>query len=1206
MKMIMSVERMGSRIAALALVFTMPVVLAGCNGGSTGSTGNTGGASDPLSLDGNLSGKVLDTQSTRGETGTNAAGQSVPPAFDTEDSFVRFRDIMGNPLMNGDQPFPPVDLLADGSFDANGLPVGVDFTLCVDIGKDGDCEVESCVHIAADGEQELSGMLEDVRVDPLTTMVLAKLRELFQENGVTPDDLPFSPAAIVARIVATYTNLFEETGIDQDVVLDEILALTPEQLGDLFDSLIPASAQVGMQMAEGNLQSTRGNVDDVAIGAAKVFLRAGFPIADEPGGLDLSSLAELEGVEATTLDELFGDFEGPDSEGDGDGFIELSPDIIAELPPEFQAEAENFNGDLSTLSPELIDVLLTLDLGMDLLEDLVFQEVPETIVYINEFSEPNRNFSDAENGEDASQGPLMNDYLLIEMARLHLGGAELTVGEVYDLLTDIDTGFGARLTYFVFDPNFFGPPLTVFETADGTGLSLDMEKLFRALFEGGFGDVDADSFEEKAAALRAEIKTLLAGTIPPTIDRLFGVLLDTRLGGVSELAETIRNARVHLPYSRSGASDFFVVADGDKLGFDGNVVVSSVTIDAEITPDGRVSRASYNADGNGVYFLGFTERTDEGGMVELIVRETGSFVHSDRGPVRVSIFNEDIFAPVNGGTFADFVSSTGNFFPGVSVTVVAAEFLPEPIPFEFIEEEFIEPIDDGTITDGSLDSTVDIIEDVIVDVTDPALDATTDPTLDGTTDPATDPATEPAPAEFDMGGGPNDQIFVLAQGLGGSGEPVRVDFNLGTGEATFNPAGRNLLMFLPDTERTGLFALFNESTGRAASANDPLDFFVGADARPDGFGEFFNEGNFDQPIDDLDQFLNDTFRDDGSIMLEDGTVIRADGTEVLPDGTQILPDGTTILPDGTVIPIDGTLTEPDGSIIVDGGVEILADGTQILADGTQILPDGTTLFTDGSQLLPDGTFVNADGTIDDATATEPPAPAEFDIVVDASGFILVSPDQIIGLPVNLENFTRVFGTDVPNPGYDPSGDPFFDDINANGVQDADEPTAPFLPLLFDPADWRSTDIRLYYRRADNGASVSFEDVSFESATPMTFDGVELLPRNFVPRLNAFRYGRPNTALNLLTAFAPADDFNGTRTFNRDTKVGIFGALALINLVMDQVFNVEATVDVDGFGPLPAQNIITDAQMFVAPIGDPFLLILDGFRQRVRGDGVVVE
>jgi hypothetical protein len=118
---------------------------------------------------------------------------------------------------------------------------------------------------------------------------------------------------------------------------------------------------------------------------------------------------------------------------------------------------------------------------------------------------------------------------------------------------------------------------------------------------------------------------------------------------------------------------------------------------------------------------------------------------------------------------------------------------------------------------------------------------------------------------------------------------------------------------------------------------------------------------------------------------------------------------------------------------------------------------------------------------------------------------------------------------------------------------------------------------------------------------MTTDGVALVSRNFVPRLNAFRFGRPNTAVNLVTAFAPPEFFDGTHALNRDTRIDIFSAVAIMNLVMDQVFNVAADVDLDGMGPLTRQTTLTDAHPFVAPIGDPFILLLNGFRAKAVQD-----
>jgi len=278
----------------------------------------------------------------------------------------------------------------------------------------------------------------------------------------------------------------------------------------------------------------------------------------------------------------------------------------------------------------------------------------------------------------------------------------------------------------------------------------------------------------------------------------------------------------------------------------------------------------------------------------------------------------------------------------------------------------------------------------------------------------------------------------------------------------------------------------------------------------------------------------------------------------------------------------------DGTTPVDG----VGNGTDTPINDTAA-GDGTVLDpsldgTDGG-LVPDqpmNTDPVHDGTPFDGGFSDPQ-------------FIIVRAEDIVGVSLRPERFTQVFGTEVPNDRYDSGSDPYFDDINGNGAQDVGEPTSPFRPTLFDANDWRSTDIRLYYRRADNGGSVTFDDVAFDSDTPQTLDGSPLIPRTYRARMNAFRFGRPNTAINMLTAFLPPEFFDGTHSLNRDTKVDIFTAIAVINLVMDQIFNIEADIDIDGFGPLPRTRMLTEAQLFVTPIGDPFKLLLRGFEQRSR-------
>jgi hypothetical protein len=813
----------------------------------------------------------------------------------------------------------------------------LDFTVCVDIGSDGSCDVQSGVNIPNDDPNAPgTGHVEGAQVDPLTTVTLAKLHSLVEERGIDPAELPISPVALVTRIVEAYTHLFEETGIDDALTLTDIEALDENQLATLFDEVIPAIAQSGMLVARGNLGLAKAkDVDAAALAAAEIFLRAGFPIADGPDPMDLSSLANLPDVEVTTMRQLF---------DQGDPFGNELPAV---------------DGELAVEPAQLVN------------------EPVEPTVYLSAVAEPNRNFSDDESDAEAAPGPhlpVIHDYLLVQMARLRLEGRTITISALHDLLTSLDAGMGARLTYFVFDPNFFGPPLTIFETRDGTGKAIRMDELFGAIFAGGFQELTHEELQQREQEFRLLLQELLSDTVPPSLERMAGGFMSERIVSVEDLTSRIRDARAHLPFSRTGPSMFFVVADGDPFRFD--ATVSPITVDAVVSSDGTVSSVTYNPSGEGKYYLMFTEGTEGEGIVGLLVREAGRPLHGRRGPLRLNMHDETIFAGVNGEPFVEFVSDTGAFFPGINVSVVSSSFVPAP-------------------TDST---SVSLTEE-------------------GST-------------------GPNQQIFVLATTAGPGAEPVRVDYDMITGVATYNPGGQFLLQFLPETQDRGQFLLFNEQTGRPAG----------------------------------------------------------------------------------------------------------------------------------------GTFNQA-------------------------GLILVSFDAVIGLPIARQTFTHAFGTEVANPRYNSDSDPFFDDINGNGVQDSDEPTAPFRPTLFRADDWRSTDIRMYYRRSDNNAGVTFEDVDFASQTPQTLDGVALVARNYLPRLNAFRFGRPNTALNLLTAFLPPEFFDGIHALTGETALDVLGAIAVLNLMMDQVHNVQAVIDVDGIGPLTSQNVLVDAHIFVPPVGDPFVLLLKGFFDR---------
>ncbi|MEE9296542.1 MAG: hypothetical protein V3W34_16485 [Phycisphaerae bacterium] len=1171
--------------AGLALTGTACTNLFSTGGG--GPTDDNGNVllNENLGFDGSLSGKIVDTQSTRASLTNTSAAQSLPPDFDTSDTLVRFKDLAGNDLLgpNG-RPIEPVRLNPDGSFDAQGLPVGVDFTICADIGTDGSCDIESCINIPSDsggGHGEIDG----VQADPLTTLVLAKLRRLLDEKGIDPRDLPVSPVAVATRIVDAYTHLFEEAGIDRSLSLDDLDADTVRRLAELFDELIPAGARVGMDLVDGNLDLVRArDTKGRALSIAKVFLRAGFPIADGPDDPDLSELGQLEGIETLSLDELF-------AEGDSftDEFADHDESLDAFIEDTFIGPAE--------------------------FDDDDFHEV---VVYVNSLAEPDRNFAQSEDegfeeGPPGPELPVLHDYLILEMARMKQENRRLTLGDLYDLLTSIDDGLGARLTYFIFDPNFIGPPLNVFETRNGEGQAINLERFFRRIFADGFDDLDPEGFERREVELRRLLNDLLSGTIPPTFGRLFNAIVRDRVGSAAEFAAAIRDARAHLPFSRSGPSEFFVVADGDP--FRGDTGASAITVDVEMTVDGDVLSVHFNEGGSGRFWLGFTHGTEETGFVELLVRETGRFLHGHRGPVRLNMNNADIFEPIAGEPFIDFVSETANFFPGINVTVIRDSFVPEPIgPEPFFEDFdfFSEPHDPlfdepGEGTDTGLFPGPDALDgDLIVDQP-PISDDETLPDSDDTlrpdeeettsvTDETTSPTTDlgivsPAGEEFTPIG-PHQQIFVLATSVGFDAEPVRVDYDRDTGIATYNPGGRHLLMFLPDSDQTGLFALFNEKTGRPASNEDPNQFFEGPIERPDRFEDFFN--NFE----DFDHFSE--LDDLGGFIDEFLVEIPLDELFFPPDGEFFPPDGEFFPEDGELHPEDGEFFPPDGEIHLEDGEFLPPDegflpplddnvvGPAELGDDV-VFDEPFDTFDDPFDDPFDGFF---EGPFEDDFFGEP-VQGEF-----GEGFeILVFVGDIEGLPLRTERFTHVFGTNVQNLRYDPTGDPFFDDINGDGVEQADEPTAQFRPTLFDPNDWRSTDIRLYYRRADNNEAVRFDDVDFESPTPRAMDGVELVPRNYHPRLNAFRFSRPNTAINLLTAFLPPEFFDGTRSLKRDTRVDVLTAVALINLVMDQVFNVEADIDIDGLGPLPRQKMLIDAHLFVAPVGDPFVLLLKGFRNR---------
>ncbi len=214
--------------------------------------------------------------------------------------------------------------------------------------------------------------------------------------------------------------------------------------------------------------------------------------------------------------------------------------------------------------------------------------------------------------------------------------------------------------------------------------------------------------------------------------------------------------------------------------------------------------------------------------------------------------------------------------------------------------------------------------------------------------------------------------------------------------------------------------------------------------------------------------------------------------------------------------------------------------------------------------------------------------------------VLVVAAGVQGITLAPQTFRFFFGIEAPNKGYDPTGAPYYDDINGNNQPDAGEPSFDYREFLFDANDWRSTRVTHYYRRSDNNGFFLEQEVAWDASTPKLLNGTALVPRTLKPRQNAFRFGRPNVTINLLAAFTPPEFFNGAVGLNADTRVNPFAALAILNLVFDSIHNVTGTVDWDGpGGPMPEHQELIEAHFFVLPIGDPIQLVIDGFEAFAR-------
>jgi hypothetical protein len=888
-------------------------------GSGAGSDGDVSQAA--LNYKGTLSGSVADISTTAGLAGVEA-GRTVPLSARVFNAIAWVTDLDGNRLKDANGvEYPNFAIDPDGPFEFGDLPVGVDFAVHIDLDGDGVADLFSIVNIPKDAGSD-TGSLDGAMVDPLSTLTGAKLARMLAEHGINAQEFALSLSGLIGRTRDAYENLFEDAGIEDQIDLNQILGLSPTQLGQLFAELIPLAAQRGMRMAESNIDlAVADDVQGIVVAVAKIVIEGGFVIADNPDGIDLSFLADLPHVQTMTVqqfEELMGSSGSGGTGGDGG-----TPAQSARQPAQGQ----------------------------------------EPTLYLSTLAEVDRNYVNAgDENEPMQTKPVFGEHMLIKIAEVYLAGKTVSLGDLYELMVDADVGLGARLTY----SKPAGPnrrPLDVFETPDGTGVEKDTWALSEQLSAVMSAGSDPEMMTREIPEARRILREFLAGTAEPSFERMFGGFLMGRVPSAEEFAAFIRNRRAHLPFSRSGPSQWFVVADGDPFR-DANA--KAITVDVETNTDGKVTRVSYDASGNGKYYLGHGPLTEAGMQAELIRRSNGRLVHDHHGePQLLEMSDATVFQSVGGQSFFEAFSETGVDYPGApALRIPNYDFDPELPP---------------------------------------------------------DPETNP----------PDWEAYVLMTEHGADGTPVRVVY--ADGVATFNSAGRYYLLFDERTQGEGLFALIAET------------------------GELLQ---------------------------------RTPG--------------------------------------------------------------------------------------------------------DWETRVLVRTADVQGLDLEPENFTHVFGIEMANPGYDPEGAPYYDDINDNDAEDAGEPTFAEHLFLEDASDWRSTWVEKYYRRADNNGFPKSDQINWESDTPALLSGVALVPRNFKPRLNAYLFGRPNTAINLLLAFSPPEFFNGTQALNRDTRINPLMAVAIIDLVFEQMMNVEATVDWDGPGGMPAHEELVQAWFFIAPLDDPVALIADSF------------
>ncbi len=587
-----------------------------------------------LNYSGTLTGSVAGSSSTATSTDPEAA-QSAPL---TGDAMAYLTGVNGNRLRDANgQEYPEFPINPDGTFEIPNLPVGADFIIVIDLDGDGVPDLFNIIHIPKDAGGD-TGSLTGLYVDPLSTVTNARLQQMLNAQDIDFDNLDLSLAGIMSRTRDGYEHLLDDAGIEDEVAISGIAGLSNLELAQYFDDEIPLPAQRAMRMAASNIAlAVATDVEGVVKATAQTLLEGGFVIADDPDGIDLSFLGSLPHVLTLTF-EQFQEYLGTCGPGDGP-------------PPGLPAD----------------------------FEQAACQTPNEPVIYITELVEADRNFAMAEEDHQPMMvKPMFSEYMLTELAELYLAGKTITLENLYHLFVDAESGLGVRLTYTTWSGDPTSPPVDVFESTDGTGIEKDIAALFAEL-DVLFGDPGFDPMAAQTASARQIIIDFLTGTAEPSFERIFGGFLMERVPGPEEFARIIRDKRAHIPFSRSGPSQWYVVATDDSWQ---NPNARAVTVDIETDAAGKVTKVTYNTNGIGKFYLGHGPMTENGMEIELIRRGNGRFLHDHEGyPQMLEMSDSTIFQPVNGESFFNAFSESGIHYPGApALRVPNYEFDPSLPP----------------------------------------------------------------------------------------------------------------------------------------------------------------------------------------------------------------------------------------------------------------------------------------------------------------------------------------------------------------------------------------------------------------------------------------------------------------------------------------------------------------------------------------------